>query len=239
MLKDRLRYELRLLSKAVWLTPVLVVLGMILILSLVSHGASLTTVARALGASLEMLLPLAAGMVVATVGTSDRAIELQLTMPRRYHRTASLRFCCILLWSALISVVTAWILCASNHWRLPVQIAEWSEPWRFVVWQLTWLSSTLWLVALGLVCSLLLRSRVASGALVCGIAIAEVVLHGSINSNSLLHPIYLFPLTFTPEANYWLANRIELLGTAVVLLGLAWYLLHLPELLLSSAPGEE
>jgi hypothetical protein len=236
---DRLRYELRLLSKVVWLTPIMVVLGLTLLIALVNRNVTLNTMARAMGASLEILLPMAAGVVVATVATHDRAIELQLTMPRKYHRTANARLFFILLWSAVVSLLTSFFLYFFNHWRLPAQIATWGEPWRFLTWQLTWLSSTLWLVAFGLVLSLLMRSRSASGALICVISFAEFVWHGGFDSDSLLHPVYLFPLTFSPGASYWLANRMELLGTALVLLILAWFLLRIPELLLSHAPGEE
>ena len=236
---DRLRYELRLLGKAVFLTPLLVVCGLVLLMAVANRGITATTLARAMGASLEMLLPMAAGIVVATVATYDRAIELQLTMPRRYHRTANARFLFILLWSAVIALLTSALLLAFNHWRLPTQIANWSQPWQFLTWQLTWLSSMLWLVAFGLVLALLIRSRSASGALIGVFAFAQIMFHSAFDQNVFLHPIYLFPLTFTPGADYWLTNRFELLGTAAVLLILAWFLLRKPELLLSHAPGEE
>jgi hypothetical protein len=234
---DRLRYELRLLGKPVFLTPLLVVIGFALFLTLVNRNVD--KVAQSMGACLEVLLPMAAGMVVATIATYDRALELQLTMPRTYHRTATMRFLCIVLWSALVSLLTSYLLSVFNFWRLPAQIAHWSQPWQFLTWQLTWLSSTLWLVALGLVLSLLLRSRSASGALICVLSVAELLFHQAMDRDSLYHPVYLFPLTYSPDASCWLTNRIELLGTAAVLFMLAWFLLHLPERLLSHAPGEE
>lgn len=234
---DRLRYELRLLGKPAFFTPVLVVLGFALLLLIANHN--ITLVARSMGASLEVLLPMSAGVVVATVATYDRALELQLTMPRKYHLTANLRLLFILLWSALVSLMTGFLLYTFNYWRLPVQIANWSQPWQFFTWQLTWLSSMLWLVALGLVLSLLLRSRAASGTLICVLSVAELFFHDEFMNNAILHPVFLFPLTFSPDASYWLANRIELLGVAAVLLALAWFLLCLPELLLAHAPGEE
>lgn len=236
---DRLRYELRLLGKPVFLTPLLVIGGLALLLAVANRGVTAYTMARALSGSLEILLPMAAGVVVATIATHDRAIELQLTMPRKYHRTANARFLFILLWSALVALLTSVLLISFNHWRLPVQLAHWSQPWQFLTWQLTWLSSMLWLVAFGLVLSLLIRSRSASGALIGVFAFAQLMFHGTFDTNVFLHPVYLFPLTFTPGADYWLANRLELLGTALVLLVLAWFLLRRPELLLAQAPGEE
>jgi hypothetical protein len=236
---DRLRYELRLLGRPVFLTPVLVVVGFTLLLALVNRGVTSVTMARSMGASLEVLLPMASGVIVATIATYDRAIELQLTMPRQYHRTANARLLFILLWSGLVALLTSLFLALLNHWRMPAQIASWHQPWQFLAWQLTWLSSTLWLVALGLVLSLLIRSRSASGALIAVISVAQLMFHGAFDESTLLHPVYLFPLTFSPAANYWLANRFELLTTALVLLIVAWFLLRQPELLLSRAPGEE
>lgn len=236
---DRLRYELRLLGKPVFLTPLLVIGVLALLLAVANRGITADTMARALGGSLEILLPMAAGVVVATIATHDRAIELQLTMPRKYHRTANARLLFILLWSALVALLTSVLLISFNHWRLPLQLAHWSQPWQFLTWQLTWLSSMLWLVAFGLVLSLLIRSRSASGALIGVFAFAQLMFHGAFDANVFLHPVYLFPLTFTPGADYWLANRFELLGTALVLLVLAWFLLRRPESLLAHASGEE
>lgn len=237
MILDRLRYELRLLGKPVLLTPVLVVIGFALLLALVNRNVII--VARSMSGSLEVLLPMAAGAMVATIATHDRALELQLTMPRKYQRTAYIRFLFILLWSAIVSLLTSLLLYLLNYRRLPAQIANWSQPWQFLTWQLTWLSSMLWLVALGLVLSLLIRSRTASGALICVLSVAELLFHDTMNQEAIYHPIYLFPLTFSPDAGYWLTNRIELLGTAAVLFILAWFLLRIPERLLSHAPGEE
>lgn len=237
MTSDRLRYELRLLGKPVFLTPILVVIGFALLLAIVNRNA--TIVARSMSGSLEVLLPMAAGVVVATIATYDRAIELQLTMPRNYHRTVNIRFLFILLWSALVSLLTSFLLYTFNYRRLPVQIAHWNQPWQFLTWQLTWLSSTLWLVAFGLVLSLLARSRSASGAVICVFSVAELLFHDTMNQEAFYHPIYLFPLTFSPDANYWLTNRLELLGTAMLFFILAWFLLRIPERLLSHAPGEE
>lgn len=239
MFLDRLRYEIRLLGKAVILTPVLVVVGFALLLAIVNRDVTAATATRSMAASLELLLPMAAGVVVATIATHDRGIEWQLTVPRRYHCTANLRFLLILCWNAVISLLTSFLLYLFNYWRLPSQIVDWNQPWQFLAWQLTWLSSMLWLVALALVLSLLIRSRSASGALIAVLSIGEVIFHQTLAQDPMYHPIFLFPLLFSPDATYWLSNRIELLGTAFVLLGLGWYLLRIPELLLFSASDGE
>lgn len=234
---DRLRYEIRLLGKPVLFTPVLVVIGFALLLAIVNRNV--IVVARSMSGGLEVLLPVAAGVIVATIVTYDRAVELQLTMPRKYHRTAQVRFFLILLWSAVVSLLTSLLLYLFNYRRLPEQIIQWGQPWQFLTWQLTWLSSTLWLVAFGLVLSLLIRSRSASGALLCVLVVAELLFHSTMDQEAVYHPIYLFPLTFSPDAGYWLLNRFELLGIAAVLFILAWFLLRSPERLLARAPGEE
>lgn len=236
---DRLRYELRLVGKSTWLTPPLVMIGFVLFLVLVNRGVSVATIARSLGAGLEMLLPMAAGVVIATIATHDRARELQLTMPQHYHRTAYLRFGLILGWTSLIALFTSMLLAIFHYWRLPQALVFWRPPWQFLAWQLTWLASLLWLAAVGLVCSLLLRSRAAGGALICMISIGEIIAHNDLNRLAWLHPIYLFPLTFSPGANYWLVNRFEILGTALALFVVAWFLLRQPELLLAHVPGDE
>ena len=236
---DRLRYELRLLGKPVFLTPLLIVTGLGLLIALVNRDMSLTNIARSMGAGLEVLLPMAAGVIVATVATHDPAIELQLTMPHKYHRTANARFLFILLWSAVVALLTSSLLAGPGYLRQIDQIAHWSQPWQFLTWQLNWLASMLWLVALGLLLSLLVRSRTASGALICAISIGEIVFHGAMEQSFWLFLVYLFPLTFSPDTPYWLFNRVELLGTALVLLVIAWFLLRLPELLISRVPGEE
>lgn len=236
---DRLRYEIRLLGRPVVLTPILIVLGFTLLVILVRHNMSGSNIKRSIAGSLEVLLPMAAGVIVATVATHDRAVELQLTMPRRYHRTAFGRFLLIFFWMAMVSFLTALLLYLLGYQRVPAQIANWSEPWQFLTWQLNWLASNAWLMAVALVLSLLIRSRSASGALVGVIAVLELIAHTDFNNTLWLRPVYLFPLTFSPDASYWLINRFELIGTALVLFLCGWFLLRRPELLLSHAPGEE
>jgi hypothetical protein len=236
---DRLRYEMRLLGRPVVLTPILIVLGFTLLLILVQHNMSASNIRRAIAGSLEVLLPMAAGVIVATVATHDPAIELQLTMPRKYDRTAFGRFLLIFFWMALVSFLTALLLYLLGDQRVPLQIATWNEPWQFLTWQLNWLASNVWLMAVALVLSLLVRSRSASGALVGAFAVIELFAHDDFNHTLWLRPVYLFPLTFSPDADYWLVNRFELIGTALVLFLCGWFLLRLPELLLSHAPGEE
>ena len=86
---DRLRYEVQLMGRRVILTPVLVMADFALLAGLLHYLH--TNPARTLSASLELILPIAAGVVVATVISQDQVIELQLTLPRQYHLTSRRR----------------------------------------------------------------------------------------------------------------------------------------------------
>jgi hypothetical protein len=110
---------------------------------------------------------------------------------------------------------------------------------QFLVGQLTWLAPLFWFVAVGLCLALLIRSRSASGALVGGIWIIETIFYGYFAYTDWLRPVFLFPTTLAPSINFWLTDRFELLGTAMVLLPLGWLLLHNSEALLQGAAGEE
>src|SRR5260221_11956860 len=85
MFLDRFRYEIQLLGKRVILTPMLIMVGFAF-LAFLLHNLH-TDPARTLSASLEIILPLPAGLVVPTITSQDPAIELQLSMPRRYALT--------------------------------------------------------------------------------------------------------------------------------------------------------
>jgi len=92
---DRLRYELQLMGKRVILTPILVMLGFAAFAGLLAYLHVMP--ARFLSGGLEMILPLSAGVIVTTVISHDPAVELQLTMPRKYDVTGIRRLldCCL------------------------------------------------------------------------------------------------------------------------------------------------
>jgi hypothetical protein len=108
--------------------------------------------------------------------------------------------------------------------------------------QLTWLAPLLWFSAIGLFLMLLLRSRAASSALLGGIWVAENIMYGLLIGTSWLHPVFLFATTLTPFSllsTFWLANRAELIGTALLFLLIGWLQLHQSETLLQKAQGDE
>lgn len=72
-----------------------------------------------------------------------------------------------------------------------------------------------------------------------GIWIVEAIFYGYFALITWLRPIFLFPTTLAPGIDFWLLNRLELLGIALTILGLGWLLLHNTETLLQGIAGEE
>jgi len=237
MTLDRLRYEIKLMGKRVILTPILVMVGFTLF-ALLLHYLKVIP-ARFLSAGLEMIVPLATGIIVATITSQDPAIELQLTVPKKYHRTAMGRLVLIALWSAIIALLSSGIITAFRLTFVPAQLLSWSGPTQFLADQLTWLATLLWFVGMGLILALLTRSRSASGAILSGIWLVEIVFKDFFASTNWLQPVFLFPTTLTPSINYWLTNRLEVLVMGLVLLPLGWLLLRTnPEGLLKGSSEE-
>src|SRR5579872_4899303 len=107
---DRLHYEIKLMGKRILLTPIIVMLSFTLF-TLLLHYLKVIP-ARFLSAGLEMILPLSAGVIVATITSQDPAIELQLTVPKKYHWTAMGRLVLIALWSAIVTLLASSIITA-------------------------------------------------------------------------------------------------------------------------------
>lgn len=237
---DRMRYEVRFLGMKVFLAPVLLVFCLALfaiILQVVN-----TEIDRFFTATLELIIPLAAGMLVVAITTQDAAIELQLTMPRRYPQTVLGRFLLTIGWIACITLLFSSLLFALNYWYKPTQITSWSGILQLLSQQLVWLAPLLWFVVVGLCLGQLMHSFAASTSLLSGIWLLEMVIF---TIPLLAFPqwarqlFFLFPTTFTPKIDFWLANRLELLVTALVLLPLGWLLLHNTEgILKASKEGE-
>src|SRR5690242_13606383 len=166
MLVDRLRYELRLMGKKVILTPILVIVGFALFAVFLHYIKSDEIRDRFLSASLEMMLPLAVGAVIAMIASQDPAIELQLTMPVEYRWTVLRRLAVIALWSACVALLSSCVIGLLNlsyttemiGSTLPQQI-------QFLVGQLAWFAPLCWCSGFGLCIALLFRSRAACTAI--------------------------------------------------------------------------
>ena len=246
---ERFRYELQIVGKWVLLIPLLVMgcfalLAAILTILHVDH----LRIAQVLTASLEMILPLVAGLLVATVVSHDPTIELQLTLSSKYRSeakrsayqfTALLRIGLIVVWIACVALFSSVFMYHLKYWRIPVQLSTWHVLPQFLIGQLTWIAPLLWFVAVGFCLALLIRSRSASAAILGGIWIVEAIFYGYFALIDWLKPIFLFPTTLAPGINFWLPNRLELLGIALAFLVTGWLLLYNTEALLQGASGEE
>ena len=244
MFSDRFWYELKLMGKRVTLTPILVMVGFAAIAALLHYLK--VDPSRTLSAALEMILPLMAGVVISAVTSQDQAIELQLTVPRKYHLTVMRRLAIILGWTAVITLLSSIIIVLLNLGFIPQDTPAWTNPLPFLVGQLTWIATLLWYVAAGLLLGLLTRSRAASAALLSGIWIVEIVFKDLFIASAWLKPIFLFPTTLfalggpLPQALFtiWLDNRFEVLATGLILLPIGWLLLRSPERLLKGSSEE-
>lgn len=236
MLFNRLRYEILVMGRRVILTPVLLMGCFGLFAGLLAYLNTYSN--RFLLGVLEMFLPLAAGIIVASITTQDPAIELQLTVPQTYRRTTLRRLALIVCWSSCTALVTNIVLLLINGWYVPQQIQTWSLAPQFLVGQLAWFAPLLWFAAFGLCLAALTHNSIATGVLLGGVWLIENIFSHFIASTVWLRPVFLFPTTLTPGADFWLANRVELLVTALVLLPIGYLLLRNTEGLLKGSSEE-
>jgi hypothetical protein len=238
---DRLRYELQLLGKKVILPPILVVIGYILMAILLHYLK--TNPSRFLESGPEMIMPMIVGMFAGNVTSYDPALELQLTMPRKYQWTGLLRLILIILWTGCIACLFLNISAALNlEFMFRPQHPDGALP-PMLMRQLVWLAPLLWCVGLAFCFSLLMKSRAAGAALLGGVWITEIIFKDFIAVTPWLRPVLLFPTTlvFPPAVvpqnwyDIWLNSRLEVIGLAVVLIFIGWLFLCRPEGLLKGA----
>ena len=237
---DQCSYELHIMGKWVILIPPLIILtfallGEILTIMQVSH----LRISQVLTASLEMVLPLAAGLLTTTIVSYDAAIELQMTMPKTYRIRAFVRLNLIIAWTSCLALFSSVLVYHLRFWRVPSKVETWKVLPQFLIGQLTWIAPLFWFVGVGFSLALLIRSRSASSALLGGIWMIEAILYGYFAIINWLKPLFLFPTTLAPGISFWLSNRIELLITALILLLLDWLMLQNSEKLLQGTAGEE
>jgi len=238
---DRLHYEFRLLGRKVVLLPMLVMGGLSLLALLFSYLKFIAPERFLLG-GIEMILPLTVGMIIGNVVIEDPALELQLTMPCRYDRTAMQRLALIMSWTAGIAVLSSLIFSLFHLAYIPALLRAWSPFASSLLMQLVWLAPLVWCMGIGFCLTLLTRSWTGSAALLGSIWIVQIAFKNVIALTAWLRPVLLFPTTLfiydfpdLSPANfttYWLDTRLEVVATGVVLLLLGWFLLHKTERLL-------
>lgn len=213
------RYEIRRTGRAAVLAPP-VSAAFVLLLAVMQDSTTGNPVAtaRTLQAVLEMGLPLAAGVVAASLVGRDPAVELQVSVFRDYRTTLVRRLTILLGWTAMIALGTSVALTLSGWWQ------RWPLAPDPMLGQLGWLAPTLWLAGLGFLLGALLRSPAAAGGLVAAVWIAHQVLADVMQQWFWSRLLHLFATT-RGNGMDWLANRAVLLGTGSALLVAGWLVL--------------
>jgi hypothetical protein len=235
---SRLYYEARALGGRTFGLPALAVAIFVGVSWLAAYDVLATggTAARAhndaalgLLLLLEFGLPPVAGIAAAYLVSGNPAVELHLTLRRSYAATTLLRLGLLTLWTASVCVVTSAVIRQAGYWLAP-------QP--TLLDQLIWLAPLLWFVSAGAMFALLLRSRVASGAILGMIWLGELFFRVQMLQNVYLRNIYLFltfetlPGGFAPDAAWWTQSRLILLAMAAVFLVVFAALLRRNEALL-------
>jgi hypothetical protein len=221
------RHEVRRTGWAALLTPPVctALIGLLGVLQALGSGNSLTT-ARTLQAMLTQSVPLAVGVVAASLVGRDPAVELQLSVLRDYRTTLLRRLAVSFAWATVIAVVVTVALVGAGWWyRLP------STPGP-LTGQLTWLAPSAALGGLGFALAALSRNAAVAGGLVAGVWIVQLVVGGSMQG-----VLGLFDLSATGDDGTWLVNRLVLLVAGVVLLVVGWRVLARVERLVRGNEG--
>jgi hypothetical protein len=144
MSQDRIWYELRILGRWVILITPLIILTFVLLGGILTiMQVSNLRISQVLTANLEMVLPLAAGLLTTTIVSNDPAIELQMTMPTTYRITAFVRLSLIIAWSSSLAFFFSVFVYHLRFWRVPLQIETWNVLPQYLVGQLTWMRRAL------------------------------------------------------------------------------------------------
>ncbi len=209
-----LRHEVRALGPVLFGIPLFVAaLFAIAAAMMAFKQAHHSDIGNMLTAGLEGGLPLAVGIVFATVAAREPALEVQLTLATPYRLTVARRLVLLLLWAALIEAAAVLWLGLADPWAL--------HRGGFDA-VLTWLAPLLWFAGVGALLALLLRSAAISGTVLGALWVVQMAFHSYFAANGWTQPWYLFATLYTPGISFWLANRLELLLTGLALFLAIW-----------------
>src|SRR5215470_4449346 len=114
-----LRHELRALGPVLFGIPIFVAALFAVAAGMMAFKqAQRADIGNMLTAGLESGLPLAVGIVFATVAAREPALEVQLTLTTPYRLTLLRRLTLLLLWAALIEGVAVLWLGSFDAWAL-------------------------------------------------------------------------------------------------------------------------
>jgi hypothetical protein len=183
--------------------------------------------ALVLQSSLELALPLAAGVAAGSLVGRDPAVELQLTMPTPYRGTILRRLIVSAGWTAVIALVAAAVMVASGWWD------RWPGAHEPLAGQLTWLAPTLCLTGLGLLTGSLSGSPAIATSAVTVLWFFHLAAGSLLGQHRWSRFLYLFATTRATTDDDWLANRLTLVAAGVAMISLGWLLLGRPSRLLT------
>ncbi|GHO70513.1 hypothetical protein KSC_094050 [Ktedonobacter sp. SOSP1-52] len=236
---DRLRYELKLMGGRVTLTPIVSMLSFGLFSFLLPYS---DFVPRFLMGGLEMILPLAAGIITVMLTSYDQAIEIQLTVPRLYHLTILRRLLLLLGWFILVGLLSSFFIAAINLSWLHINLGSLPLALSFPLAQLSWLTPLVWFVCAGFCLGALLRNWVAGTTILSAIWLLEFVFKDYLRATDWLHSVFFFATSLTPIQQVtsstfgaWLTTRWQMCAIAAALLFLGWLLTHNTEAVLKSS----
>ncbi|GFJ96132.1 hypothetical protein Prum_097740 [Phytohabitans rumicis] len=223
------RHEVRRTGRAALLAPPLVA-GLVVAVTLANGTAGAESEAmRNLFNSVEMAMPLVAGIGAASLIGRDPAAELHLTLPTPYRATLVRRLAIAVGWTALVAVLIVAVLVVTGWW------ARWPEAHGAFVGQLVWLAPTLWLAAAGFLAGAVFRGPAPASGLVAVLWILQQLFAGGWQEHQWSRLLYLFATTRGTVPGDWLANRLTLVATGVALGYAGWLLVGRAERLI----GEE
>ncbi|GHO81225.1 hypothetical protein KSD_89960 [Ktedonobacter sp. SOSP1-85] len=239
---DRLRYELKLMGGKVTLTPIVSMLSFGLLSLLLVYLRNNSVLPRFLMGGLEMILPLAAGIITVMLTSYDQAIEIQLTVPRLYHLTVLRRLLLLLGWCILVELFTSLIIAMANLSLLHLDLGSWPLVFSFLLAQLGWIAPLAWFVCAGFCLGALLRNWVAGTTVLSAIWLLEILFKDYLKATDWLHSIFFFATTLTPiqlvtsnTFGAWLTARWQMCAIAAALLFIGWLLTHNTEAVLKSS----
>lgn len=228
---DRWRYEVSRTGLAMLcVPPVTAVLAVVAIM--VTRGTA--DASRIVPSVVETLLPLGAGVAVASVTGRDNARELQLSLPARYSVTVARRAGLVLAAVAASGCALTFSVIVAGAWRTaPGLLAA----------QLAWIAPAAFLSGLGAVTCLLTASSALGAAAVGVLWLAEVA-KPALFVGRAWQPLFLFAdgrVTGAPFHSAsgvtvaWWQDRAAVCVAAVALCCIAAALARSPERLLRTA----
>jgi hypothetical protein len=223
-------YHLRLLSRWLFLLMLLGFLGFAGLCWLQLHAGTAQGTSSALELSqfvLESGAGLLAGMLASSLIVGDSLLEV--TMATRAGIFS------VVIWRSLLTFF--FLLCCSAGylaWSLGngMNYASQQSPLALL---LTWLAPVLVMGALGLFSALATRNA-ALGLVIAALPLGGAhFFHGYLLPIQAAHPFFIPYTSWASDAPDWWANRLELLGIALVLALCNWWWLRREERLLSDA----